>query len=143
MSFLTDTENAIVERLKQKLPDVKVEPFPESYQEYQFLSSKSAILVHYLGATADISQSSNKMNQQLTVNWGITILSRGLRLKEGVNGDFGAYCLLDKVRSALVGFTINGCSKMYMISELFTDKTPSGVWGYQLTMATKTNYMED
>jgi hypothetical protein len=143
MSFLTDTENAIVERLKEKLPNVKVEPFPDNIQEYQFLTAKNAVLVHYLGSTAEPSQSPNTINQQLTVRWGITILSRGLRLKEGVSGGEGAYQILDKVKSALIGFRVDGCSKMFMESELFTDNSPSGVWCYQFTAAMETNYMED
>lgn len=143
MSFLTNTENAIVARLKERLPDVKVEPFPENYQEYQLLAAKNAVLVHYLGSTAEPSMSTNRISQELTVHWGITILSRGLRLKEGVNGDKGAYQILDDVRSALIGLRITGCQKMYMESELFTDKTPSGIWGYQFTAACKTNYLED
>lgn len=143
MSFLTDTENAIVARLKEKLPNVNVEAFPEKYDQYTFLQSKSSVLVHYLGATASESKSDNLINQELTVHWGVTILSRGLRTADAVTGSAGAYAILDDARSALVGYRINGCSKMEMESEMFTDKVPSGVWGYQLTVKHNTNYIEE
>lgn len=123
--LIKDIENSIISRLKSKISDLLVEPYPEKPENYfdEFIHPKGAILVHYLGSNLLAPKSINYIIQERRADFGIIVITRDLNLHQG------AYNYLDKIRKALTGYRVEGCSKMYPVKEEFLDEF-HGIWQY-------------
>lgn len=133
--MIQTVENAIVDRLKANISDLKIEGFPEKPSEYRLMHSKGAILVHYQGSKYSSLKSTDPVVQERTLTFGITVVVRRLRKQSG------AYAYIEAVRQALTGYKIPGCTKMYPTSEEFISEH-GGIWQYGLSFSMRTLAVE-
>lgn len=128
--FVKDIENTIISRLKTKIPELLVDSYPDKPEKFfeEFAHPKGAILVHYLGSSMSDSQALNFILQDRRADFGIILVTRDL------NSHNGAYTYLDRIREALTGFRIDGCSKIYPTREEFLDEW-DGIWQYGMNFS--------
>ena len=125
---IRDIEDEIIEKLKEKIPELLVRGFPDKPSEFMLLHPIGAILIHYQGGNYSTTQSLGFINQIKTAEFSITIVTRNLR------SNAGAYELLDKVRSILTGFEIDGCSELTPTKENFISEN-KGIWQYAINFS--------
>ena len=128
--------DAVVERLKVKLPQLAVEYFPDRPAEYRLNHPRGALLVSYLGSQFDTTVDVTYIAQPRTVKLSVTVILRQL------NGKGGAVDVVDAVRQALVGFRPPDCRKVWAMSEKFLGET-AGLWQYAVDLATEAMLVED
>ena len=128
--------DAVVERLKVKIPQLAVEYFPDRPAEYRLNHPKGALLVSYLGSQFDTPVDVTYIAQPRTVKLSVTVILRQL------NGKGGAVDVVDAVRLALVGFRPPDCRKVWAVSEKFLGET-AGLWQYAVDVATEAMLVED
>lgn len=128
--------DAVVERLKVKLPQLAVEYFPDRPAEYRLNHPKGALLVSYLGSQFDATVDVTYIAQPRTVKLSVTVILRQL------NGKGGAVDVVDAVRQALVGFRPPDCRKVWAVSEKFLGET-AGLWQYAVDLASEAVLVED
>ena len=128
--------DAVVERLKVKIPQLAVEYFPDRPAEYRLNHPKGALLVSYLGSQFDTTVDVTDIAQPRTVKLSVTVILRQL------NGKGGAVDVVDAVRQALVGFRPPDCRKVWAVSEKFLGET-AGLWQYAVDLATEAMLVED
>lgn len=125
---IRDIEDKIIEKLKEKIPELLVRGFPDKPSEFILLHPIGAILIHYQGGNYSTTQSLGFINQVKTAEFSITIVTRNLC------SNAGAYELLDKVRSILTGFEIDGCSELTPTKENFISEN-KGIWQYAINFS--------
>ena len=128
--------DAVVARLKVKLPQLAVEYFPDRPAEYRLNHPRGALLVSYLGSLFDTTVDVTYIAQPRTVKLSVTVILRQL------NGRGGAVDVVDAVRQALVGFRPPDCRKVWAMSEKFLGET-AGLWQYAVDVATEAMLVED
>ena len=114
--------DAVVARLREKLPTLAVEYFPEKPAEYRLNHPKGALLVSYAGSRFDKPNDIGAVIQPQTIQLCVTVVFRQL------NGKQGAVDLLDVVRR--------------MTREVFIGEV-KGLWQYALDFATESVFIED
>lgn len=142
MSIL-ERENAIIDRLKERIPGVAVEALPDipaereldRVKEYRLMHPVAALLVVYRGSEFAPSESTDIIVQDERVYFDVIVVAKNL------HGHGGAYTWLDAARIALTGFRIPGCDKMYPVDSGFVDEK-KGTWFYGLTFAFTTPAIE-
>ncbi len=128
--------DAVVARLRQKIPTLTVEYFPESPAEYRVNHPRGALLVSYTGSQFEQPRDLTFVAQARTLRLSITVILRQL------NGRGGAVDVLDAVRAALAGFTPPDCRrKLWAQSEQFLGET-AGLWQYAVDFSTETMLVE-
>jgi len=90
--------NAVVERLRQRLPAYEVDHFPDAPERYAWAGASQTLLVGYEGSQYGAVESMVPMSAPRTVNISVTLVTRSLR------GDLGAMSALEGVRRALFGW---------------------------------------
>jgi hypothetical protein len=133
---INEIEEKIINQLKTKIPDFLIHGFPEKPSEFVLIHPIGAILVHYQGGNYSASQSLGYINQENKKEFSITIVTRDLRSNNG------AYQTLDKVKSALTGFQIQGCSKLTPTKDGFVSEK-SGIWQYAINFSLTTKQIEE
>ena len=128
--------DAVVARLKAKLPQLAVEYFPDRPAEYRLNHPGGALLVSYLGSQFDTTVDVTYIAQPRTVKLSVTVILRQL------NGKGGAVDVVDAVRQALVGFRPPDCRKVWAVSEKFLGET-AGLWQYAVDVASEAMLVED
>ena len=133
--------DSVVERLKEKLPNVAAEYFPEEPKNYRLNHPVGALLVSFPGSVFGLPPASGQNAAQLPgrvrpqereVGLRITVVLRQL------NGRNGAIDVLDDVRDALRGFRPPGCrSDLAYLGEQFLGQL-DGLWQYALDARTTT-----
>lgn len=126
--MINEIEKAIVSRLRDKIPKpIKVEAFPDSPEQYPFMTPNGSIYVRYAEEDNNPpSQSMGIIKQDSTKTFIVTILHRNLRVEGGI------YLYLDLVKRALRGFKpIPGCSKMWVTKAGLIDQV-KGTWNYEV-----------
>lgn len=118
-------------RLNARFPDWDVQLMPEDIKSYFLAHPHGGILISYAGSTFGDPRPTTAITQTRKLNIVFTVLSRDL------HNDYGALALLDELRLALVGFAPPNCSASWLIEEQF-DEQQSGIWIYQLVLATDT-----
>lgn len=137
MDFIQTVENAMIQKMKTDIPELKVEGFPEKPDTYNFIHPKGVILVHYQGYQSSETKSTNKINQEETNTFNIVLMTRSLR------GNGGAYSFIERIKKSIVGFKPHvGASKIYSIKGGFTDQT-AGVWTYAFSFGFKAIFTEE
>jgi len=124
-------ENSIITQLQNNVSDLKIEGFPDKPADYQLLHSKGAVLVHFQGATYNEPEETVFTQQDVTLEFGITLLIKGLRDKNG------AYTYIDTIISTLTGYSPTGCNKMYPVKVDFLAEK-EGIWQYTLSFSVPT-----
>jgi len=128
--------DAVLERLKAKLPHLAVEYFPDRPTEYRLNHPRGALLVSYLGSQFDTTVDVTYIAQPRTVKLSVTVVLRQL------NGKGGAVDVVDAVRRALVGFRPPDCRKVWAVAEKFLGET-AGIWQYAVDVASEAMLVED
>ncbi len=127
---IADIESTIISILQTALPDIQIEGFPERPSDYKLMHPIGALLVRYAGAKYGEPLTTNTCMQWRTIEFEIILIMRHLRR------DYeGAYAYIDTVRSALIGYAING-QKFYGVKEEFITEM-AGVWQFGITFAIK------
>lgn len=127
---------AVVERLRAKLPALAVEYFPERPADYRLNHPKGALLVSYVGSQFGDSVDTSIIAQPRTVKPSVTVVLRQL------SGRGGAVDVLDLVRTALLGYRLPDCRKMRVVSEKFLGES-AGLWQYAVDFSAETMQVED
>ncbi|VAV76601.1 Gp37 protein [Enterobacter hormaechei] len=91
--------DAVLTRLREKLPQLQVEYFPEKPAEYRLNHPVGALLVSYAGSRFDKPNDIGAVLQTQTIQLCVTVVFRQL------NGKRGAIDVLDAVRRILGGYT--------------------------------------
>lgn len=133
MNILT-VENAIIERIEDKVPGPKVEGYPDDPSTYRLTHPKGAILVHYQGASYG-EPASFVVSQKQNARFDITIATKNLRTHTG------AYAYLEEIKSALTGYMIPGLARLYPVQDGYLSYE-NGVWQYGMTFALNTVHEE-
>ncbi|MFD0709385.1 hypothetical protein C6H64_07415 [Photorhabdus luminescens] len=129
--------DAIVTRLREKLPGLQVEYFPERPTEFRLNHPVGAILISYPGSRFDKPEDVGAVLQTQTVMLNATIVFRQL------NGRHGAVATLDDVRRVLGGFQPPNCQrKCWLVRDTFLGEI-AGLWQYTLDFATESVFIED
>ncbi|MGE1004211.1 Gp37 family protein (plasmid) [Ralstonia syzygii subsp. celebesensis] len=128
--------DAVVQRLKTKLPLLAIEYFPDKPAEYRLNHPRGALLVSYLGSQFDKTADVTYIAQPRTVKLSITVILRQL------NGRGGAVDVADDVRRALIGWRPPDCRKVWAVSDKFLGET-AGLWQYAVDLATQAMLVED
>ncbi|KVJ19552.1 Gp37 family protein, partial [Enterobacter asburiae] len=114
--------DAVVARLKEKLPTLAVEYFPEKPAEYRLNHPKGALLVSYAGSRFDKPNDTSAVIQAQTIQLCVTVVFRQL------NGKQGAVDVLDVVRRILGGYTPPNCRRrIWLTREVFIGEV-KGLW---------------
>lgn len=129
--------DAVVARLKERMPDLAVEYFPDKPSEYRLNHPRGALLVSYLGAKYQEPIDTSAVVQPATIKIAVTATLRQL------NGKDGAVAVLTRLRSALIGYKPTNCRrKVWATAEQFLGES-AGIWQYALDVATETVLVED
>lgn len=128
--------DAVVARLRERLPALAVEYFPENPADYRLNHPVGALLVSYVGSKFDKSIDSGAVIQPQTIQLCVTVVFRQL------NGKRGAIDVLDATRQILGGFTPPDCrQRIWLAREVFIGEV-NGLWQYALHVATEGFFIE-
>src|SRR5579883_507865 len=139
-------ENAILGQLQAQIGTIEITHYPDRPETYRLTHRIGAALVRYDGGTYGKLIDTGAVVQTRKLRFAIQLLVRDLGWSVG--GDAtgampGAYALLEGIRSALTGFQIGGCSKMYPVRERFIERDrEGGVWVYESVFALTTAAVE-
>lgn len=128
--------DAVLARLKVKLPQLAIEYFPDRPAEYRVNHAVGALLISYPGSQFGDTVDVTYIAQPRTVKLSVTVLLRQL------NGRGGAVDVVDDVRRALVGWRPPDCRKVRAVSETFLGET-AGIWQYTVDLAAEAMLVED
>ena len=126
---------AVLARLRERIPQLQVEYFPEKPSEYRLNHPRGALLLSYVGSQFGDSVDSQYVAQEQRVRISVTLVMRQL------NGKGGALDALDVVRAALVGFRPPDCQALHMVRESFVGEQ-KGLWHYALDLHARTLLVE-
>ena len=118
---ITVAEDAIVDRLREKLGGVAIEAFPDNPSQYKLTHAKGAILVRYHGSAFEESRIDGLICQLRNVRFDLIAVARSLRKSDGV------YDLVKKTLAALTGFEMPTGEKMSAYRDEFI-REEKGIW---------------
>jgi hypothetical protein len=133
---IAEVENQIIEKIKENVPELHVEGFPEKPSEFRLTHPKGAILIHYQSGNYSQPKSIGYIVQDKKMEFSVTVVTKNLRSHEG------AYFYIDKVRELLSGFKPDNCSKMQPTKENFLLET-AGIWQYAINFTLTTPVIEE
>ncbi|MCW3700370.1 Gp37 family protein [Burkholderia cenocepacia] len=136
MATTLEMVDAVVARLRFKLPALVTEYFPERPDEYRLNHAIGALLVSYPGSQYDTTVDTDMVVQPRRVKFAVAIVLRQL------NGRGGAIDVLDHVRTALVGFRPPDCKKLAAVSDKFLGES-AGLWQYVIEFSAGAVIVED
>lgn len=128
--------DAVVARLKAKLPQLAVEFFPDRPAEYRLNHPKGALLVSYPGSQFGETVDVTYIAQPRDVKLSVTVVLRQL------NGKGGAIDMADAVLRALVGWRPPDCRKVRAVGVKFLGES-AGLWQYAVDVACEAMLVED
>lgn len=128
--------DALCVRLREKLPALAVELFPDNPAEYRLNHVHGALLVSYAGSKFGRPIDLTYTMQERDITVSITVVLRQL------NGRGGAVDVVDLVRQAVVGFRMPDCKKTRALSEKFLGEA-AGLWQYAVDVAAEAMSVED
>lgn len=136
MATMMQIVDAVVARLKAKLPQLAAEYFPDNPDEYRLNHPKGALLVSYPGSTFDDTVDVGCVAQPRMVKLSVTVVMRQL------NGRGGAVDMVDAVLLALVGWRPPDCRKANAKRDAFLNGK-AGIWQYAVDLTAETMFVED
>jgi hypothetical protein len=139
-------EDAIVTQLRAQISSIEIAHYPDLPETWRLTHRVGAALVMYKGAEYGDLLDTAAVIQERKLEFEIAVMMRDLGW--AVGGDPsgpspGAYAILEGIRTALTGFQIAGCRKMYPLREKFIKRDKQGgVWTYASAFALKTMAVE-
>ncbi len=147
MDFLSPIEDAIIARLKEQMPAILVQPYPDNPEIWEPTHPVGALLVRYSDGEYSPPLDTAVVVQERELMWEVTLALWSLRGKAGQNG---LYAYLEAVRTALTGFRPSHCQRaMRPVSEEFIARAAGNLknktqrlWQYAITFSTATLNIE-
>ncbi|SDR15582.1 Gp37 family protein [Pseudovibrio sp. Tun.PSC04-5.I4] len=137
MNQIERLQEQIVERLKLNLPSIAyVGGFPSKPEEFDLANFQMAALVHYGGARYASDNALNHASQSRSMRFVIALNFTTLE------GEHGAYAVLERCRSALQNFPLAGASPLMMEREDLADQSP-GQWRWQMEVSCQARSISD
>lgn len=139
-------ENAIVSQLSSQIDSIEIAHYPDRPETWRLTHRVGAALVMYKGAQYGELLDTSAIIQERKLEFEISVLVRDLGW--AVGGDPsgtspGAYAIIEAIRTALTGYLIPGCRKMYPLREKFIKRDKQGgVWTYASTFTLSTVAVE-
>src|SRR5271170_980711 len=139
-------ENAIVSRLNSQISSIEIAHYRDRPESWRLTHRVGAALVMFKGAQYGELLDTSAIIQERKLEFEIEVMMRDLGW--AVGGDPsgtspGAYSIIESIRTALTGFLIAGCRKMYPVREKFVKRDKQGgVWTYSSTFALSTVAVE-
>jgi len=129
MDFISPIEDAIIARLKSKVPGVLVQQYPDDPEAFAPAHPVGALLVRYASAAYSEPKALDVVVQERDVLFEVTLAMWSLR---GKTGQGGLYSYLDGVRVALTGYTPPNCQRKLTPTEDGFINRSSGLKGKRL-----------
>ncbi|AKG08053.1 hypothetical protein AAX05_03620 [Moraxella bovoculi] len=126
---------SVREKLRQDLPSIEVDLFPDNPASYRFIHPVGAVLIGHQGSDYEMTDDTHAIVQTRKLTFSLTVFGRGVR------HDKGAIALLDKVRAVITGFRPKHCNKIHLVSERYLHQD-GGAWQYELKVRTETQSVE-
>ncbi len=139
-------EDAIVNQLSSQINSIEIAHYPDNPETWRMTHRVGAALVMYKGAQYGELLDTAAIIQERKLEFEIAVMMRDLGW--AVGGDPsgpspGAYAIIESIRTALTGFRVPGCRKMYPVREKFVKRDKQGgVWTYASTFALSTVAVE-
>jgi hypothetical protein len=139
-------EDAIVTQLSSQIDSIEIAHYPDRPETWRLTHRVGAALVMYKGAQYGDFLDTAAIIQERKLEFEISVMMRDLGW--AVGGDPsgpspGAYAIIEAIRTALTGFVIPGCRKIYPLREKFMKRDKQGgVWTYASTFALSTVAVE-
>lgn len=137
MATTQEVIEAAIARLKAYVrPALAVEYFPERPADYRLNHPVGALLVSFPGARYSRPLDTDAVVQERELRLSVAVVMRQL------NGRDGAVAVVDRVRTALVGWRAPDCQKTRALAETFLGEK-AGLWQYAVDVAMQTMVVED
>jgi hypothetical protein len=139
-------EDAIVTQLRSQIGSIEIAHYPDRPETWRLTHRVGAALVMYKGAQYGELLDTAAIIQERKLEFEISVMMRDLGW--AVGGDAsgpspGAYAIIEGIRTALTGYEVPGCRKMYPLREKFVKRDKQGgVWTYSSTFALSTVAVE-
>ena len=139
-------EDAIVTQLRSQIGSIEIAHYPDRPETWRMTHRVGAALVMYKGAQYGELLDTAAIIQERKLEFEISVMMRDLGW--AVGGDAsgpspGAYAIIERIRTALTGYEVPGCRKMYPLREKFVKRDKQGgVWTYSSTFALSTVAVE-
>ena len=139
-------ENAIVSQLSSQIDSIEIAHYPDRPETWRLTHRVGAALVMYKGAQYGELLDTSAIIQERKLEFEISVMMRDLGW--AVGGDPsgtspGAYAIIEAIRTALTGYLIPGCRKMYPMREKFVKRDKQGgVWTYACAFGLSTVAVE-
>ncbi len=139
-------EDAIVSQLQSQINTIEIAHYPDRPETWRLTHRVGAALVMYKGAQFGEMLDTSAIIQERKLEFEISVMMRDLGW--AVGGDAsgpspGAYAIIEGIRTALTGYEVPGCRKMYPVREKFVKRDKQGgVWTYSSTFALSTVAVE-
>ena len=136
--MIEQIENTILDALKEKFKESEIDSFPSSFENYNFTSYDSCILVRFENSDIAPQNSITKVNTEETYNFTVFIGKRFTR----VHSD--CYPFLHEIKKVLNGLSI--MSKRLILSKRRFEEDISGdLWysyGVKITLPVIDEYKD-
>jgi hypothetical protein len=138
--------DAIVNQLRSQIRSIEIAHYPDNPETWRLTHRVGAALVMYKGAQYGDLLDTSAIIQERKLEFEIAVIMRDLGW--AVGGDPsgtspGAYAIIESIRTALTGYVVPGCCKMYPVREKFVKRDKQGgVWTYASTFALSTVAVE-
>lgn len=139
-------EDAIVSQLRSQINTIEIAHYPDGPETWRLTHRVGAALVMYKGAQYGELLDTSAIIQERKLEFEISVMMRDLGW--AVGGDAsgpspGAYAIIEGIRTALTGYEVPGCRKMYPVREKFVKRDKQGeVWTYSSIFALSTVAVE-
>lgn len=130
------TENAVLDRLKDRVPQLQIEAFPDDPANYQLLHPLGALLVRFFGEGFSDPKPTGPVIQAEKMEFEVVIVARHLRTHQGI------YAYIGLVKAALTGKFDLALPRAYLTRVRFVSVN-SGVWQYSVTFAFNSIHEEE
>ncbi len=84
--------------LKEALPKYEVLDYPENPESFQSLHPIGSILIRYDGSSYSSNETKNKLSQNMTSKYELSIITKSL------NSSTGSYVALETIKQAIFGY---------------------------------------
>jgi Gp37 protein len=139
-------EEAIVAQLQAQITSIEIAHYPDRPESWRMTHRIGAALVRYTGAHYGDLLSTSAIAQERKLQFDIEVITRDLGWAVGGEASGtspGAYAIIESIRTALTGFVIPGCRKIYPLREKFVKRDKQGgVWIYASSFALSTVAVE-